>query len=131
VADRYDTMTKAELEKDAAGRTPAVDLSGAANNGERAQLLRDADTAATEAAAAPEPAVAQPIMPDESVPTRTSEDQVEEGAAQAAAEAAPYPDDASQANAQAAAAGEVQAEQSIDPGKAEQVGGQADPPDNQ
>jgi hypothetical protein len=45
VADRYDSMTTAELQAEADNRTPAVDLSGATTNAQRAELLRDADAA--------------------------------------------------------------------------------------
>jgi hypothetical protein len=41
--DRYSRMTTKELEDDAAGRSPAVDLSSASTNEERAKLLRSAD----------------------------------------------------------------------------------------
>jgi hypothetical protein len=45
VADRYDSMTTAELQAEADSRTPAVDLSGATTNAQRAELLRDAAAA--------------------------------------------------------------------------------------
>jgi hypothetical protein len=43
MADRYDRMTTHQLEAEAAGR--GLDLSGARNNEERAQALRDHDAA--------------------------------------------------------------------------------------
>ena len=45
MADRYDSMTTAELQAEADSRTPAVDPSGATTNAQRAELLRDADAA--------------------------------------------------------------------------------------
>jgi hypothetical protein len=45
VADRYDSMTTAELQAEADSRTPAVDLSGATTNAQPAELLRDTDAA--------------------------------------------------------------------------------------
>jgi hypothetical protein len=45
VADRYDSMTTAELQAETDNRTPAVDLSGARGHGRRAELLRDAAAA--------------------------------------------------------------------------------------
>jgi hypothetical protein len=45
VADRYASMTTAQLEEDAAGRRPPVDLGGATTNAQRAELLRAADQA--------------------------------------------------------------------------------------
>jgi hypothetical protein len=44
VADRYDSMTTAELQL-GGQPDPAVDLSGATTNAQRAELLRDADAA--------------------------------------------------------------------------------------
>jgi hypothetical protein len=46
VADAYASMTTAQLEADAAGRTSPVDLSSATTNAQRAELLRAADQAA-------------------------------------------------------------------------------------
>jgi hypothetical protein len=43
MADRYSTMTTAQLEEEAATRNPPVDLSGASTNADRAQALRDDD----------------------------------------------------------------------------------------
>ena len=45
MADRYDSMTTAELQAKADSQTPAVDRSGATTNAQRAELLRDADAA--------------------------------------------------------------------------------------
>ena len=44
MADRYSTMTRSELEADASGRTPPVDLSEATTNAARADLLRADDS---------------------------------------------------------------------------------------
>lgn len=43
--DRYATMRTTDLEASAANRATPVDLSGATNNEQRAQRLRDADAA--------------------------------------------------------------------------------------
>jgi hypothetical protein len=43
MADQYATMTTAQLQEEADGRDPPVDLSGASTNDERRQLLRDDD----------------------------------------------------------------------------------------
>lgn len=45
MTDRYDGMTRAELESDAAKRPTPVDLTGAPNNAERMRRLREADDA--------------------------------------------------------------------------------------
>jgi hypothetical protein len=64
VADRYDSMTTAQLEEDAAGRTPPVDLAGITRNADRATRLRLDDQerlqAAAEAAAAAEAELTEP-----------------------------------------------------------------------
>jgi len=76
-------MTTAQLEAEAAGRTPPVDLSGAANNADRRNYLRDADAVAKQAAEfviededveASEPETAPTDAPPEELENQSSSD---------------------------------------------------------
>jgi hypothetical protein len=68
VADQYDKMTTADLEAEAARRTPPVDLTGATTNRARAQALRDDDQRTGQPPPPPADAEA-PAGPDPDQPT--------------------------------------------------------------
>lgn len=150
MADQYARMNTNQLEAEAQSRgIPLDEFQSLKNNEERAQRLRDHDaardadaqTAADNAARAAQQQQAQDsgteqaqasdsVQVDRGQPQDQNQAQTGSGQprnpqnqGQQQADVAPYPDDGSLANAQAAASGNLSTDESIDTSRAEPVGG--------
>jgi hypothetical protein len=140
-SDRYDRMNSQQLEDEATSRGLNLEeFQSLANNRERAQRLRDHDQARdADAEIAAQNAEAQRQQQEQQAQAQQQDQQARQqqqeqqnqaqqqaqtGSGQPQqADVAPYGDDQSLRNAQDAAAGNLQTDQSIDPSEAEQVGG--------
>jgi hypothetical protein len=139
VADRYDRLTTAQLEEEAASRSPVVDLTAASTNDERRQLLR-ADDEIHGTAAEEESEGTAEVGSEVGSEVEAEAEEASEATAEVPAnggqvgqspdsatnplEPAPYVSQDDLANRQAAAAGETEYAQQPE-GEVPQVGGQA------
>lgn len=135
--DQYDRMNSDQLQAEASSRGLDLDeFQSLANNKERAQALRDHDAARdadAEIAAQNAEAVRQQQeqaqaqqnqQPADAGQPQPSQPQARTGSGQPQdADVAPYGDDQSLENAQAAARGDLRTSESIDTSDVEQVGG--------